>query len=87
MAKKHVWWLPPTQALARPHLVAAQVMNLGEYEDVRALEATLGRERLVEVLHAAEPGRFSPRSWTFWHCRLGLAAPGRVPPLPRRRMV
>jgi hypothetical protein len=50
MAKKHVWWLPPTQALARPHLVAAQVMNLGEYEDVRGLEATLGRERLVEAL-------------------------------------
>jgi hypothetical protein len=86
LAKKYVWWLPPGEALARPHLVTAQVMNLGDYDDARALEAALGRDRLAAALRAAEPGRFSPRSWSYWHYRLGLAAPGRVPPLPRRRL-
>ena len=84
MARKYVWWLPAGEAVARPHLVAAQVMNLGDYGDVRALEATLGRECLTQVVRGADAGRFSPRSWNFWHYRLGLAAPGRVPPLPRR---
>jgi len=86
LARKYVWWLPPAQALARPQLVAAQIMNLGDYGDVRALEAALGHERLAEALHAAGPGRFTPRSWSYWHYRLGLAAPGRVPPLPRRSL-
>ena len=86
MARKYVWWLPPAQALARPHLVAAQIMNLGDYDDVRALEAALGHERLAEALRAAGPGSFTPRSWSYWHYRLGLAAPGRVPPPPRRSL-
>jgi hypothetical protein len=86
MARKYVWWLPPTQALARPHLVAAQVMNLGDYDDMIALETLFGRGRLAAALRAAEPGRFSPRAWTYWHYRLRLAAPGRVPPLPRREL-
>ena len=86
MARKYVWWLPAAQALARPHLVAAQIMNLGDYDDVCALEAALGRECLAEALLAADPDRFSPRSWSYWHYRLGLAAPGRVPPRPRRSL-
>ena len=86
MARKYVWWLPPAQALARPDLIVSQVMNLGDYSDVRALEAVLGRERLAEVLRDAEPGRFSPRSWSYWHYRLGLAAQRRVPRLPQRTL-
>ncbi len=84
LARKYVWWLSPSQAMARPRLVAGQVMNLGDYDDALALEAALGRERLADALRNADPGRFSPRSWSYWHYRLGLAAPGRVPPLPRR---
>lgn len=86
MARKYIWWLSPAQALARPHLIVAQVMNLGDYEDVCAMEVALGRERLADALRAAEPGRFSPRSWSFWHRRLGLATAGRVPLLPRRAL-
>ena len=86
LARKYVWWLPPSEAAARPHLVAGQVMNLGDYDDVRALEAALGRDRLAETLRGAGAGRFSPRSWNYWHYRLGLAAPGRVPALPRRML-
>jgi hypothetical protein len=86
MARKYVWWLTPSEALARQHLVASQVMNLGDYGDVRALEGALGRERLAQALRAAGPGRFTPRSWNWWHYRLGLARPGRVPPLPRRAL-
>ena len=84
MARKYVWWLSPADALKRPHLVAAQVMELGDYDDVVRMESALGRAALAAALRGAGPGRFSAPSWTFWHYRLGLARPGRVPPPPQR---
>ena len=84
MARKYVWWLSPADALGRSHLVTAQVMELGDYDDVLRLESVVGRDALVAALQEAEPGRFSAPSWTFWHYRLGLARPGRVPVLPKR---
>ena len=84
MARKYVWWLSPADALGRPHLVTSQVMELGDYDDVVRMESALGRTALAAALRDTGPGRFSPPSWTFWHYRLGLARPGRVPPLPRR---
>jgi len=40
---------------------------------------------LIEVLTHAEIGQFTPRSWTYWHYRLGIADIDQVPPLPSRR--
>jgi hypothetical protein len=84
MAKKYVWWLSPTEALERRHLVVSQVMELGDYDDVLQLESALGRDALAAALRDAQPGRFSPRSWAYWHYRLGLARPGALPSLPER---
>ncbi len=84
LARKYVWWLPPADALKRTHLVTSQVMELGDYDDVLRLECVVGRVALVAALREAESGRFSAPSWAFWHYRLGLARPGRVPPLPKR---
>lgn len=85
LARRYVWWLSPGEALARPNFIATQVMEMGDYDDVLKLEATLGREALVRALREAEPGRLSERSWIYWHHRLGVA--GRwIPPLPQRTM-
>jgi hypothetical protein len=84
LARKYVWWLSPDEALNRRHLVMSQVMELGDYDDMTRLESTLGRDVLAATLRNAEPGRFSARSWTYWHYRLELARPGAVPPLPVR---
>ena len=83
LAKRYVWWLSPGQALARPNFVATQVMEMGDYDDVLKLEATLGQKALVRTLCQAEAGRLSERSWIYWHHRLGVAG-SRIPPLPRR---
>ncbi len=85
LASRYVWWLSPDEALARPNFVATQVMEMGDYDDVLKLEATLGREALVRALRQAEAGRFSERSWIYWHHRLGLYG-RRIPPLPRRTL-
>lgn len=85
LARKYIWWLSPADAAARPDLAITQVMELGDYDDVLKMEATLGRARLAQALRRAEAGRFSERSWVYWHYRLGLASPRqKVPALPRR---
>lgn len=40
-----------------------------------------------EYKRGAEVGMFDARSWTYWHYRSHLAAPGEVPPLPSRGIV
>lgn len=62
----------------------AQVMEMGTFQDILVLEQVFGTSGLIRVLHAAEAGWFSPRSWHFWHYRLGMAKCGDVPPLPER---
>jgi len=86
LARKYVWWLSAAEVEDRPDLAITQTMELGDYEDVNRLEVALGRERLAQALRRADLGRFSERSWAYWHYRLGLAQPGRVPRRPRRRL-
>lgn len=85
LAKRYVWWKTPEQALVFPRRVIAQVMDIGDYQDVLAMAAQLGDEQLKDVLAHAEAGQFSPRSWAYWHYRLGLAEVDQVPPVPTRR--
>ena len=34
LAKKYLWWMPPEEAVTMPNRIVAQVMNLGDYDDV-----------------------------------------------------
>lgn len=86
LAARLIWWQPAQESLCRPERVIAQVMELGDYEAVLQLRRALGDRRLCQVLRQAEPGWFSPRSWTYWHRKLGLTPSGPVPPLPQRRL-
>ncbi len=84
-AAKYVWWQEPDVAVCQPERVIAQVMELGDYDDVQKLTAAVDEEDLRRVLLHAEAGQFSARSWAYWHYRLGLSEPGKVPPLPPRK--
>lgn len=85
-ARKYIWWKKPEEAAAQPRRVVAQVMNIGDYDDVQILVHQAGIQYLREVLARAEAGQFDARSWTYWHYRLDLSNPGEVPPLPERRL-
>jgi hypothetical protein len=71
-----------------PDRVAAQVMNLGDWDDVFELVETAGEDYLRRVLQSAEIGQLNERSWHYWHYRLGLAEYGvrPVPPMPVRKL-
>jgi len=85
-ARRYIWWKSPEEAMAYPARVVAQVMNIGVFQDAARLAEALGDEGLRAVLRQAEAGQFNARSWHYWHYRLGLAAPGEVPPLPVRHI-
>jgi hypothetical protein len=84
-ARKYIWWKTPEDATAWPDRIVAQVMNIGDYDDVQSLVYQAGVPYLREVLRHAEVGQFNARSWTYWHYRLGLSDPDKVPALPERR--
>jgi hypothetical protein len=69
LAKRYLWWDGPSVPHT-PRRAVAQIMNLGTYDDILRLEALVPRATLVDVLSAAQPGWFSPRSWEFWRGRL-----------------
>ena len=85
LAAKYVWWKTPDDAVAMPHRVIAQVMNIGDYADVQTLAHEVGEPVLRDVLTHAQAGQFDERSWAYWHYRLGLAPSDSLPPIPVRR--
>jgi hypothetical protein len=86
-AARYIWWTRPEDALAMPDRVLAQVMNIGDYDDVLALIEIVGEARLRAVLSNAEIGQFNARSWAYWHYRFELSAPDQLPPpMPRRKI-
>jgi len=86
LARKYVWWKSTEEAAVYPDRIVAQVMDIGDYNDVQRVSDELGEDFLRQVLRQAEIGQFTPRSWAYWHYRLGLAEPERVPPMPGRRI-
>ena len=86
LAAKYLWWMMPDEALKRPERIVIQVMNLGDFADVTAVLDAVGEDQAREFLTHSEAGQFSPRSWHYWHYRLGLAETGGVPPMPIRRV-
>ncbi|MGH2547894.1 MAG: hypothetical protein ACRDHN_00770 [Thermomicrobiales bacterium] len=86
ICRRYIWWETPEQAIETPERVVAQVMNIGDWDDVLAVEAIVGVECFREVLRQAEIGQFNARSWHYWHYRLGLSTYGTVPSMPTRKI-
>jgi hypothetical protein len=87
LGTKYVWWKDPDDALQFPDRIVAQLMELGDFEDVGLVQHHFGEECFRRVIQAAEPGQFSPRSWAYWHYRLKLIRPEELPPaLPTRQV-
>lgn len=88
LAPKYVWWKSPEEAVSKPERIIAQIMDIGDFDDMRAMATLVGDDVLRDVLTHAEAGQFNARSWHYWHYRLGLARYGEipVPPMPVRRV-
>jgi len=81
IARRAVWWQPPSETLARPLELVGRVMASGSLDEVRDVERFFGRRAFRDALAQASPGVFDRRSWNYWLLVLGLE---RATPLPTR---
>ena len=72
-ARRKLFWderaTPP--GVDSPRLLL-RVMEMGNWEMVRAMEQAYPRNYLVDVLKEAPCGALSTKSWNFWCLRLGV---------------
>ncbi len=80
LSARYCWDSSPDLALAEADRVILRAFNLGTWEDTLELERVAGRATLRDVLSRASAGALSPRAWSFWHYRLGLADVDDPPP-------
>lgn len=83
VAQRVVWFEQPEEALADPIRFVTYAMTYGTHDDMNVIRRYLSDDELWEVLTHAPPGIFDPRSWAYWHLKLGRYPP---PPLPTRRV-
>lgn len=87
MAEKYLWWKREDDRSFNPKRIMVQVMTMGTWEDMVALERIMDFEKLKDALKETPSGVMNERSWHFWHYRLGLVeVDGDVPPMPRRQI-
>jgi hypothetical protein len=80
LAPRYLWWNFSGSKDERTIRLLAQIMDLGTYDDIRAIERLWPPEELSILLDHAEPGWISPRSWSFWRGRLGYRSAETQPP-------
>lgn len=87
LARRYSWDMKIEEAHRWPDRLLRRVMDVGTLDDILSMERTFGRGDLKAALSTARIGAFRPKSWTFWHYRLGLVVPGQsCPPMPARRV-
>ena len=83
IAERLMWWQPAAVSLQQTSRLIAQVMVLGNWDDVQTTRRVFGNDALQEVLRETPPGIFDLRSWNYWHHVFRLLP---VPPLPQRKL-
>ena len=81
IAQRVIWFEHPKEAIADPIRFATYAMTYGTHEDMKVVRQYLSDDDLREALAKAPPGIADPRSWAYWHLKLGQYPP---PPLPTR---
>ena len=83
LAQRLIWWKSPEEALSDQTRFLAQLMTFGTWEDWQTGLRYWSEDDLRAALRNAPAGVFDPRSWAYWHRRLGLET---IPPLPTRHL-
>src|ERR1039457_885980 len=82
LARRIIWFEPPERALSDPIRFMAYAMTYARHEDMREIRRYVSDDDIREALDNAPPGIIDPRSWAYWHCKMGRYP---APPVPVRR--
>ena len=82
----YCWDMKPADALSQPMRVIRRAMDFAIWEDILEMERVIGHALLAKALSNAPMGAMRPKSWSFWHVRIGIRGPdGEIPPEPSDR--
>jgi hypothetical protein len=84
LERRFSWWEPVGSQPRSDDKISAQAMSSAGFAEVRQLEQSLGYDRLVEIMLAAQPGWIDERSLGFWRGRLRRATGRNMPDAPPR---
>lgn len=79
IARRLVWFEPPSTALADPVRFMAYAMARATHTDMRTLRNYVSDEDFIEALENAPPGIIDARSWAYWNSKMGRWPPPSMP--------
>ena len=71
VARRVIWFEDPAEALSDPQRFIAYAMTFAVHEDMNVVRQHVTDDDLRDVLDNAPPGIIDPRSWSYWHLKLG----------------
>ena len=83
LARRIIWFEPPSRALADPVRFLAYLMTYGTAEDIGVARRYFSEDDFREAVEQAPPGIFDDRSWAYWNLVTGRYP---VPPMPTRHL-
>jgi hypothetical protein len=83
ISRRIIWFENPEIALKTPIRFVAYAMRYATHEDMKHIRLYVDDDTLRLILRKAPAGIIDPRSWAYWHVKLGIYPP---PPLPERRL-
>ena len=86
LSSRYCWDSSPERAHLEAERVILRTCNVGTWEDTLDIERVFGTPTLRAILSQSPAGALTPRAWSFWHYRLGLADVDNPPPPQPGRM-
>lgn len=83
IARRIIWFEPPTEALAEPVRFMAYAMAYATHDDMKVIRRYVNDADFREALDQAPPGIIDPRSWAYWNVKMGRYP---IPPMPKRQL-
>lgn len=82
ISERIIWFETPEVALQNPVRFIAYAMRYATHQDMQCIRKHVDDDALKVALNHAPAGIIDPRSWAYWHVKMGIYPP---PPLPQRR--
>lgn len=79
LSRRILWFEPPEVALTNTNRFIAYAMRYGTHHDMELIRRYVDDNQLRDALKAAPPGVIDPRSWAYWHVKLGIFPPPEMP--------
>jgi hypothetical protein len=83
LIRRVIWFEDPETAVKDTARFLAYAMTYATPPDMNIIRRFISNEDFRSLLPQIPPGIVDPRSWAYWHIKMGIYPP---PPLPQRHI-